>query len=264
MAWANSSPHRAFSRPMKIGKEDVIGAIAALEVWFSRDEAEERSRWQRDIDAIAVRVTAVPGVTVQQLLPDEGDRVPQLRILWDVGVLPLHGLELRRRLLAGTPRIMLDDMSAGEGFTTLELFSLQRGEAEVVGSAIAAALQEATAPAPPAAPLADISGSWDLQIAFARHARVHQLSLRQAGAAVTGEQASAGFSGLVTGSVRDRDVSLVLEASYEGAIIRYQLDGTIDGATMSGITTLGSTTTHTRGEVSYTQYGTAPWTARRC
>ena len=40
-AWMNSSPHHAFGRPMKIGKEDIMGMLAAVEMWFKRDHAAE-------------------------------------------------------------------------------------------------------------------------------------------------------------------------------------------------------------------------------
>src|SRR3954451_1981548 len=33
-AWRNGSPHQALGRPMKVSKEDIIGVVTALEVWF--------------------------------------------------------------------------------------------------------------------------------------------------------------------------------------------------------------------------------------
>ena len=47
-AWRNASPHQAFARGMKVSKEDVIGVLAALEVWFEhRDPAEELAPLER-------------------------------------------------------------------------------------------------------------------------------------------------------------------------------------------------------------------------
>ena len=56
---------------------------------------------------------------------------------------------------------------------------------------------------------------------------------------------------------------LVIEALYEGAIMTFRFAGTVAGDTMAGTVLLGSTTPGTRGEVSYSQYGSANWTARR-
>ena len=58
-AWRNASPHQAFARGMKVSKEDVIGVLAALEVWFEhRDPAVELARWNADLDDIAGRADA--------------------------------------------------------------------------------------------------------------------------------------------------------------------------------------------------------------
>src|SRR5215472_19388478 len=60
-AWRNGSPHQALGRPMKVSKEDVIGVLAALEVWFTeRDEAAERQHWDDDCVIIARRVAQIP------------------------------------------------------------------------------------------------------------------------------------------------------------------------------------------------------------
>jgi L-seryl-tRNA(Ser) seleniumtransferase len=42
-AWLNAAPHHAFGRPMKVGKEEMMGMLAAVEMWKKRDhEAEWR------------------------------------------------------------------------------------------------------------------------------------------------------------------------------------------------------------------------------
>ena len=137
-AWANSAPHRAFCRPMKVGKEDVIGLLAALELWFARDRDAEHRRWTADLETIAAHVAAVPGCTARLLPPEAGDEQPQLELGWSRQMVGMDGMELRRRLLAGTPRIMLDDVSAGDERLVIEPFSLQPGEAGIVGQAIPA------------------------------------------------------------------------------------------------------------------------------
>jgi D-glucosaminate-6-phosphate ammonia-lyase len=36
-AWANSAPHHAFGRSLKVGKEEIMGMLAAVEAWTKRD-----------------------------------------------------------------------------------------------------------------------------------------------------------------------------------------------------------------------------------
>src|SRR3984957_8241600 len=49
-AWRNGSPHQALGRPMKVSKEDIIGVVTALEMWFGdRDRVAERQKWYDDL-----------------------------------------------------------------------------------------------------------------------------------------------------------------------------------------------------------------------
>src|SRR6202051_409572 len=40
-AWANSAPHHAFGRALKVGKEEIMGMLAAVEMWVKRDHDAE-------------------------------------------------------------------------------------------------------------------------------------------------------------------------------------------------------------------------------
>src|SRR5438105_12234436 len=101
-AWRNGSPHQALGRPMKVSKEDIIGVIAALEVWFEeRDETAERRKWDEDCAIIAERLARLDGVHGEVREPEGVDRVPRLKIVWDRARFPLDGLMLRQRVLEG-------------------------------------------------------------------------------------------------------------------------------------------------------------------
>ena len=152
-AWRNASPHQALGRPMKVSKEDIVGVLAAVEYWFDeRDRAAERQQWRDDCALIAERVGRVPRVRSEIVEPEGVDLVPRLKIVWDCWHYPLGGLGLRRQLLDGEPRIMLDDNSAAEDSVVIDPFQLQPGEAAQVGEAIAAALREAADNLPEPAP----------------------------------------------------------------------------------------------------------------
>src|SRR5690349_15332178 len=69
-AWRNGSPHQALGRPMKVSKEDIIGVITALEVWFgTRDEAAEQRKWYDDCRAIADRLATLDGTSSEIIEP---------------------------------------------------------------------------------------------------------------------------------------------------------------------------------------------------
>src|SRR6201995_5371296 len=88
-AWRNASPHQAFARGMKVSKEDVIGVLTALEIWFDqRDPVAELRCWNDDLATIAARLD-VAGVSTDIIEPYDVVRVPRLRISWDPAILPL-------------------------------------------------------------------------------------------------------------------------------------------------------------------------------
>ena len=45
-AWINSAPHHAFGRSLKVGKEEIMGMLAAVEMWVKRDHDAEWKQWQ--------------------------------------------------------------------------------------------------------------------------------------------------------------------------------------------------------------------------
>jgi uncharacterized pyridoxal phosphate-dependent enzyme len=62
-AWANSAPHHAFGRSLKVGKEEIMGMLAAVEMWVKRDHEAEWKTWEAWLDQIATQVQKVDGVT---------------------------------------------------------------------------------------------------------------------------------------------------------------------------------------------------------
>src|SRR5262245_24742050 len=45
-AWINSAPHHAFGRSLKVGKEEIMGMLAAVEAWTARDHDAEWKQWE--------------------------------------------------------------------------------------------------------------------------------------------------------------------------------------------------------------------------
>jgi len=68
---------------MKVGKEEVIGCLTALETWLKLDEKKLYAEWNSRLDRIRKLVETVPGVKTDTFIPDDGNRFPTLRIAWD-------------------------------------------------------------------------------------------------------------------------------------------------------------------------------------
>ena len=81
----NSAPWEgAVCRAMKVGKEEIIGCLAAVEHWLTLDEKKQEAEWRARIDKIAKLVETVPGVRTDVFVPDDGNRYPTLRVYWDL------------------------------------------------------------------------------------------------------------------------------------------------------------------------------------
>ncbi len=106
-AWINSAPHHAFGRSLKVGKEEIMGMLAAVEMWMKRDHKAEWAQWQSWLNTIADSVKRVDGVNTRMSDGSEGlsNRSPQLSIQWDGAKLGITGQEVGKILMDTDPRI---------------------------------------------------------------------------------------------------------------------------------------------------------------
>jgi L-seryl-tRNA(Ser) seleniumtransferase len=262
-AWRNASPHQALGRPMKVSKEDIVGLVTALEVWFQRrDVAAEHRRWEGDLDTMAAKLSGICRTAV--LAPEGVERVPRLRISWDAARTGLDGNALREKLLAGTPRIMLDDMSATGDSIAIDPFGLQPGEAAQVGDAIAVALSANASPPGVEPPLqASLAGHWRLDLSFLHGTRTHRVTLTQSGTTLAGSHESPDFTGPVAGQLTQGGVTFHFDTTYEASTIRYNFEGHIEAGHLTGSVTFGTFNEHHQGAVNLAQFGAGHWSARR-
>src|SRR5215475_5380857 len=83
-ALLNCSPREgAVCRPMKVGKEEVIGCLTALETWLNLDEKKLYAEWNGRVERIRKLVDTVPGVKTEIHIPEDGNRYPTLKVSWD-------------------------------------------------------------------------------------------------------------------------------------------------------------------------------------
>ena len=263
----NASPHHAIGRPMKISKEEVMGLLAAVEFWADgRDHKAERARWIADLETIAALVRKVGTVNAEIVAPSKAhEQVPKLRIAWERERIGIGGLDLRELLLAHDPRIMLDDRGSTDRSAFILPFNLGPGEAEIVGAAIAQALSSAK-PQPAAsaeAPALDLTGLWEIEIAFAAETTAHRVRFRQAAGTLDGMHALIDLVGPITGTIAGSHVAFSSLHPYEGSNLSYAFTGTIAEGGMSGTVLLGTSGDSAPGPLNMREFGSASWTGRR-
>ncbi|CAA9289357.1 MAG: hypothetical protein AVDCRST_MAG77-4529 [uncultured Chloroflexi bacterium] len=149
----NDGPNSAVGRPMKIGKEEIVGLVAAVESYVSRDHAADAALWERRVAHVVDTLAGLPGVRAWRQLPRGiGQLIPHAAVGWDEGAIGVTHAAVQQALLAGPPRIATQRVDAERyafgGYATPELrihpHTLQEGEVEIV----AAHLRERLSTAP--------------------------------------------------------------------------------------------------------------------
>ena len=105
-ALMNCNPREgAVCRPMKVGKEEIVGCLTALETWLKIDLKKLDAEWNGRVERIRKLVDTVPGVKTDIYIPDDGNRYPTLRVYWDTQAWNYSIMDCVNELRAGDPVI---------------------------------------------------------------------------------------------------------------------------------------------------------------
>ena len=265
-AWVHSAPHHGYSRAMKVGREEMIGMLVAVESWVKRDHQAEWAEWVARCDYIAERASKVAGISAQ-VQRESGaslsNRSPRVTLRWDSQQLGITGADVSDLLENGEPRIALGGGGGGGGGgrdlpgdsgISITSAMMQPGDEKVVAQRIVEVLSARHTLKPveaPATPASNLSGGWDVEIKYAASGTTHRLQLQQNGNRLDGIHQGNFLTRDVTGTISGDTVTLSSNvAERHGDSLNYRFRGKVSGDTLSGDLDLG-------------EYRTATWTARR-
>ena len=117
-------------RPMKVGKEGVAGAIAALEAWMTDDHDQMRVALNARLQRAESRLNTIPGLTVSR-------QGTQIRLDVDAAKASVSAYGLAKALFAGDPAIVIWSQFAREGMLLLTLSKVSDTVADQVCERIA-------------------------------------------------------------------------------------------------------------------------------
>jgi len=143
-ALLNNSPHEdTIGRSQKVGKEEIIGMVKALELFLAEDHAALAKEWQARLQGISQQITKVPGVRTSFFVPDIANHVPHMQITWDSKI-ALTPEQISKMLKSSKPSIV---MGGGEGKPGLAMnsFMLQPGEDKIVAEQLVKLFREHSA-----------------------------------------------------------------------------------------------------------------------
>ena len=262
-AWVHSSPHHGFARGMKIGKEEAIGTLMAVEMWMKRDHKAEWNQWTGWLDHIAKRVSTVAGVTTSVRQPNGlSNRAPTLSIRWDAAKLGATGQAVAELLFNSEPRIVLPSgggggrgqggATPGETGVSIMPYMLSAGDEKIIAERLHAVLSNPpkSTTAAPAAPTVDVSGNWDVRIDYIASTSNHALHLTQRGSRIEGTHRGDFSARDLAGSVDGSQVRFNSSYSANGDSIPYQFTGIVAGDEITGTVQMG-------------EYLGAKWTAKK-
>jgi uncharacterized pyridoxal phosphate-dependent enzyme len=126
----NGSPNgNAIGRGMKVNKEEMVGMLAALELFVGKDHAAEAREFERRAEEIRSAAASVAGVRAEIFVPEVANHVPHVRVSWDGASNGLRATGVVRALQAGEPSIAI--RSEGETLV-IGVWMMQPGEAKIV------------------------------------------------------------------------------------------------------------------------------------
>ena len=136
----NGSPQSAVGRGMKVGKEEIMGLLKAVDLYLAQDEAAELDDWEQQMRTVAAAAHGLEGVSGEVRRQDEGaswDVVPHAQIRFG-GESGKQAAAVARALREGEPSI---DVRLNEVGILISPMTLQPGEAEIVAERLRAVLQ---------------------------------------------------------------------------------------------------------------------------
>ena len=263
-AWVSSAPHHGHGRAMKIGKEEMVAMLAAVEMWPRRDHAKEDETWTGWMQSIADRVTKIDGVTATVRQPRSIDNhSPGLSINWDPSKLGITGQQVNDILWTTEPRVALAGAGGGGGRgrgnsnqtgISITAYMMKPEDVKIVADRIyeiLSARRPAWNPETPSAPAGDLTGRWDVKIQFAAGTGEHTLHLKQQGNQLTGTHQGEFTARDCNGTISGDEVRIASSiGEVHGAALSYHFTGKLAGDSMSGDLDLG-------------EYLNAKWTAKR-
>jgi L-seryl-tRNA(Ser) seleniumtransferase len=137
--------NNGIGRGMKVGKESIVGTVAAIEAWEKRDHAGIRATERAALALWVEKFSAIQGLR-PEILPDPTDNpLDRLRLGVDPREARLTAWELADRLAAGNPPVIVRDHEVEHGYFFLDPCNLHPGEAPVVAERITAEVAAAQA-----------------------------------------------------------------------------------------------------------------------
>jgi uncharacterized pyridoxal phosphate-dependent enzyme len=141
-ALLNNSPHEdTLGRSQKVGKEEIVGMVKALELYLAQDHEALNKEWQARLERVSSQITRVPGVSTEFFMPEVANHVPHMRIKLDPDRIKLTPQEVSKTLRKSKPAIVIAAGDENPGLA-MNSFMLKPGEDKIVAEQLVKLFKE--------------------------------------------------------------------------------------------------------------------------
>ena len=254
-----NSPHHGFGRDNKVGREEHIGMLAAVEAWVTMDHVKEMNTWVSWLETIGNKVSTINGIKTTITRPDPElihHVTPYLHIRWNPEQLHVTGEEIAEELGTIAPKIAVQVGRDEAGITGITLvgYMMIPGNDKVAANRIHEVLSRKRQPKVIQAmknPVMNMVGLWNMEVEyFSSKVTQHLFIDTQEGNWITGLFKTEFSSRPFTGSIDGNEVKILCNLYWPGDRILTTMQGSIS----SGVLT---------GEMDFHEFNTAKFTAKK-
>jgi hypothetical protein len=238
-----NSPHHGFGRDNKVGREEHIGMLAAVEAWVTMDHVKEMNTWVSWLETIGNKVSTINGVktTITRPEPELIHHVtPYLYIRWNPDQLHVTGEEIAEELGTIAPRIAVQVGKDETGLTGITLvgYMMIPGNDQVAANRIHEVLSRKRQPKviqEMKNPVMNMVGLWDMEVEyFSSKVTQHLFIDTQEGNWITGMFKTEFSSRPFTGSIDGNEVKILCNLYWPGDRILTTMKGSISSGVLTG------------------------------
>jgi seryl-tRNA(Sec) selenium transferase len=238
-----NSPHHGFGRDNKVGREEHIGMLAAVEAWVTMDHVKEMNTWVSWLETIGNKVSTITGVktTITRPEPELIHHVtPYLYIRWNPDQLHVTGEEIAEELGTIAPRIAVQVGKDETGLTGITLvgYMMIPGNDKVAANRIHEVLSRKRQPKviqEMKNPVMNMVGLWDMEVEyFSSKVTQHLFIDTQEGNWITGMFKTEFSSRPFTGSIDGNEVKILCNLYWPGDRILTTMKGSISSGVLTG------------------------------
>ena len=127
----NACPRAFIGRPMKVGKEEMVGLLAAVERYVNLDHDREMQTYEDQVQYVIDAFSDIPHISTGRNFPSEaGQPMPRAEVIFDEQNLGITRDEMLTQLREGEPAIAL--AGAGPNGVFVNPQTLEPGQEKII------------------------------------------------------------------------------------------------------------------------------------